>query len=452
MSARRELHLNLNILNAGFYGSAWRAPESRPDAAFTAEHYVRNAIVAERGTFDAVFLADTPALKDNPRYRPYQALEPTILLSMMAAATEHIGLIATASTSYSDPYNIARRFGTLDLVSGGRVGINLVTTADAQAAWNFGAAEVPDHKQRYERAREYADVLMRLWDSWEDDAFVGDKASAAFVDVSRIHHIDHVGRHFSVKGPLTFPRSAQGRPVIVQAGGSEDGRDFAGSSAEVVFCVAQTLEEGVAQASDLRARARRAGRPDGSLLVLPGLATIVASTEAEARRRQQELWDLVPIAYSLGRLAYVLGLDPEDLDLDAPLPETLPIPANRNHTMFRATVDLAHRESLNVRQLVQRLGGGTGHRIVVGTPVQVADTIEEWFVAGAADGFNIMPAVLPSGIEDFVETVVPELRRRGLFRTHYQGRTLRDRLGLARPESRYAAGATPHAGWSAYGG
>jgi FMN-dependent oxidoreductase (nitrilotriacetate monooxygenase family) len=352
--------------------------------------------------------------------------------------TERIGLIATVSTSYNDPYNIARRFATLDHASGGRAGVNLVTTADAQASWNFGFSDVATHRARYERAKEFALVLEALWDSWEDDAFVGDKVTARFVDTSRVHDIDHVGEYFSVRGPLTFPRSPQGRPVLVQAGGSADGRDFAARHAEVVFSLAQTIEDGLAFATDIRARARQAGRPADSVVILPGLATVIGSTEAEARRRQKELWDLVPVEYSLGRLADVLGIDRSALDLDARLPDDLPVPANRNHTMFKATVDLARRHDLTVRELVQKLGGGTGHRIIVGTPVQIADSIEQWFKAGAADGFNVIPDVLPSGAEMFVDTVVPELRRRGLFRAGYSGRTLRDHLGLQRPPSLFA--------------
>ncbi len=433
----RKLHLNVNLLHAGVYPSAWRQPESNPSACFDVGHYVRVAQIAERGAFDAIFLADTPAITDRIDYRSFQCLEPTIVLASVAAATSRIGLIATASTTYNEPYNIARRFATLDRASGGRVGWNAVTTADAAAGRNFGLAAVTEHKARYERAKEFVDVVHALWDSWEDDAFVGDKASARFVDTSKVHAIGHRGRHYTVEGPLTVPRSPQGRPVTVQAGGSSDGRDLAAAQADAVFTLAQTMKEGVAYARDLRARAASYGRAGDSIVILPGLATVIGNTDAEARRRQEELWDSVPLPYSLSRLAGTLQVSPDILKLDEPLPD-LPLPANANQTMFQGTVALARRGNLTVRELLRALGGGVGHRIIVGTPEAIADDMEAWFKAGAADGFNLMPDVLPTGLEVFVDTVVPLLRKRGLFREAYDGRTLRDHFGLARPAGRFA--------------
>ncbi|MGF6427244.1 MULTISPECIES: LLM class flavin-dependent oxidoreductase [Bradyrhizobium] len=434
----RQLHLNVNLLHSGVYASAWRLPESDPRACFDVGHYVRVAEIAERGKLDAIFLADTPAITDRIDYRSFMSMEPTIVLASVAAATSHIGLIATASTTYNEPYNIARRFATLDLASGGRAGWNAVTTADASASRNFGLGNVLEHKARYERAKEFAEVVHALWDSWEDDAFVGDKSSARFVDTSKVHPIAHRGVHYSVAGPLNVPRSPQGRPVTVQAGGSSDGRDLAAAQAEAVFTLAQTIEEGVAYARDLRARAAAYGRAGDSIVILPGLATVIGSTEAEAKRRQDELWELVPIEYSLARLAGTLQVDPVILELDKPLPDPLPLPANANHTMFQGTVNLARRGNLTVRQLLRALGGGVGHRIIVGTPEQIANDIEAWFRAGAADGFNLMPDVLPTGLEIFVDSVVPILQRRGLFRTNYAGTTLREHFGLPRPISRFA--------------
>ncbi|MDH2383643.1 LLM class flavin-dependent oxidoreductase [Bradyrhizobium sp. CER78] len=433
----RQLHLNVNLLHSGVYASAWRLPESDPRACFDVGHYVRVAQIAERGKLDAIFLADTPAITDRIDYRSFMSMEPTIVLASIAAATTHIGLIATASTTYNEPYNIARRFATLDLASGGRAGWNAVTTADATASRNFGLANVLEHKARYDRAQEFAEVVHALWDSWEDDAFVGDKATARFVDTSKVHPIAHRGTHYSVAGPLNVPRSPQGRPVTVQAGGSSDGRDLAAAQAEAVFTLAQTIDEGAAYARDLRTRAAAYGRPADSIVILPGLATVIGSTETEAKRRQDELWELVPIEYSLARLAGTLQVDPAILELDKPLPD-LPLPANANHTMFKGTVALARRGNLTVRQLLHALGGGVGHRIIVGTPELIADDIEAWFNAGAADGFNLMPDVLPTGLEVFVDNVVPILQRRGLFRRDYAGTTLRDHLGLPRPASRFA--------------
>jgi FMN-dependent oxidoreductase (nitrilotriacetate monooxygenase family) len=440
MSAR-QLHLNVNLLHSGTYASAWRLPDSDPHAGFDVAHYVRVAQIAERGKLDAIFLADTPAITDRIEYRPFMSLEPSIVLATVAASTKYVGLIATASTTYNEPYNIARRFATLDHASGGRSGWNAVTTADPASSRNFGLPAVLEHKARYDRAKEFTDVVHALWDSWEDDAFVGDKTNARFVDTSKVHPIGYRGAHFSVAGPLNVPRSPQGRPVTVQAGGSSDGRDFAASHAEAVFTLAQTIDDGVAYARDLRTRAAAYGRSGDSIVILPGLTAILGSTEAEAKRRQDELWELVPIEYSLARLASTLQIDPGLLELDKSLPDPLPLPANANHTMFQGTVALARRGNLTVRQLLRALGGGVGHRIIIGTPEQVADDIESWFKAGAADGFNLMPDVFPSGLEAFVDTVVPILQQRGLFRTEYSGSTLRDHFGLARPPSRFAKSA-----------
>ncbi len=437
--SRRQLHLNVNLLHSGVYPSAWRLPDSRPDAFVDIDHFVRIAQVAERGKLDAIFLADTPAIADRIDHRPFNALEPTVVLAAVATVTRHVGLVATASTTYNEPYNLARRFASLDLVSRGRAGWNVVTTADAAAGRNFGFAGASDHGARYARAREFTDLVHALWDSWEDGAFIGDKASGRFVDAAKVHAVNHRGAHYSVAGPLTVPRSPQGRPVTFQAGGSEDGRELAAATADAVFSLAQTIEDGVTYARDLRARAARYGRGPDALVVLPGLATVIACTEAEARRRQDELWDLVPVEYSLARLAGTLRIDPARLDLDKPLPDPLPLPPDANHTMFLGTVALARRDKLTVRQLLRALGGGVGHRIVAGTPEAIADDIEAWFRAGAADGFNLMPDVLPDGLETFVDAVVPILQRRGLFRRDYAGTTLRDHLGLDRPASRFAA-------------
>ena len=425
--SQRQLHLNVNLLHSGVYASAWRLPDSDPGAFFDVGHYVNVAKIAERGKFDAIFLADTPAVTDRIDLRPFLSMEPTIVLASVAAATTHIGLIATASTTYNEPYNIARRFATLDHASRGRVGWNAVTTADAAAGRNFGLPQVPEHKARYHRAKEFVEVVHALWDSWEDGAFIGDKASARFVDISKVHPIKHRGTYYDVEGPLNVPRSPQGRPVTVQAGGSSDGRDLAAAQAEAVFTLSQSIEDGVAYARDLRARAVAYGRPSDSIVILPGLATVIGGTEAEAKRRQDELWDLVPIQYSLARLAGTLQVSPD-----------LPVPVNANQTMFHGTVNLARKGNLTVRELLKALGGGVGHRIIVGTPEQIADDIAAWFAAGAADGFNLMPDVLPEGLATFVDEVVPLLQKRGIFRHDYEGTTLREHLGLARPPSRYA--------------
>ncbi|AGS26008.1 LLM class flavin-dependent oxidoreductase [Rhizobium etli] len=440
MSAR-QLHLNVNILHSGFSPAAWRMEGSDPRASFDINHYIKVARIAEGAAFDAVFLADQAAISDRIDFRPLTSLEPTIVLALVAAHTERIGLIATASTTYNEPYNLARRFATLDHVSGGRAGWNIVTSADLAQSRNFGLDRPVAHQSRYERAAEFATVVKALWDSWEEDAFIGDASTGRFVDPSRIHPIGHSGKHFSVHGPHNVPRPPQGHPVLVQAGGSDDGMELAAEHAQAVFSASQSFEEALAYAGNLRRRAERFGRAGSDILVLAGLATIIGSTEAEARRRQEELRDLIPLEYSLARLSGVLQVDPKSLQLDAPLPDDIPLPPDGGHTFFRATVALARREGLTVRGLIRALNGGTGHRTIVGTPEDVADDIEKWFSAGAADGFNLMPDVLPQGLEVFADEVVPILRRRGLFRQDYSGRTLRDHLGLARPLNPHAAAA-----------
>ncbi|WP_158930488.1 LLM class flavin-dependent oxidoreductase [Acidisphaera sp. S103] len=435
---RRELHLNINILNAGFHAAAWRTPSSDPAAFVNVRHYVEVAKIAERGTFDAVFLADTPSFADRPDYRPYQALEPTIVLATIAAATDRIGLIGTASSTYNDPYNLARRFATLDLASGGRTGWNVVTTADPGASRNFGFDNVTAHRDRYERAAEFCHVVKALWDSWQDDALVGDKATGQFVDVARVHPIQHAGHHFKVRGPLNVPRSPQGQPVLIQAGGSEDGRNLAALHAEAIFSVAQTEADGLEFARNIRTRAERFGRT-GPIVFLPGLATTIGSTEAEVKQREQALWDLLPTEYSIGRIAGLLQIDPDRLELDRPLPDNVSIPEHGMQTFAAATLRVAQQDRLTLRQLLRKLGGGTGHRLLTGTPEQIADDIERWFLCGAADGFNLMPDVLPEGLETFVDHVVPILRRKGIFRHRYTGHTLRDHFGLVRPGDSLAA-------------
>ncbi|WP_250454890.1 LLM class flavin-dependent oxidoreductase [Caballeronia sp. ATUFL_M2_KS44] len=431
----RQLHLNINALHSGFVPSAWRVPNADPRAFLDVNHYVKLARIAERACLDAIFLADNAAISDQLDMRPITALEPTMLLTSVAAATTHIGLIATASTSYNEPYNIARRFATLDLISKGRAGWNIVTTADLSSARNFGLDAVPDHAQRYARADEFASLVKSLWNSWEDDAFIADKASGRFVDLGKLHPAAHRGRFFGVQGALNLPRSAQGHPVLVQAGASGDGRDLAARHAEAVFSASQSFDESRAYREDLNARATRYGRGPNAVKVLAGLTTIIGSTEAEALRRRDELVDLIPWRYSLNRIAGTLGVPVDSLSLDKRLPDDLPLPnnGNGNHTFFNATLAQARTHGYTVRELVRALAGGSGHRVIVGTPEQIADDIAHWFEHGAADGFNLMPDVLPDGLEAFTEGVVPILQRRGIFRRAYAGDTLRSHLGLGIP-------------------
>jgi len=357
------------------------------------------------------------------------------VLGAAAAVTERIGLIATASTTYNDPFNLARRFASVDHVSGGRAGWNVVTTAGPDAARNFGLDDQPAHRVRYERAAEFLDVAYRLWDSWDDDAARADKEAGVWGDAAKVRPIDHVGKHFRVRGPLNLPRSPQGRPLIVQAGSSEDGKGLAARYAEAVFTAQQTLADAQEFYRDLKYRTVLAGRDPDTIKILPGIVPVIGATEQEALRLERELDELIRPEYARAQLARTLRVDPEDLPLDQQLPADLPDEDEIEgaKSRYTLTVSLARRERLTVRQLIGRLGGGRGHRTFSGTPEQVADALTSWFDAGAADGFNVMPAVLPSGLETFVDTVVPLLVQRGLFREEYTGRTLREHYGLARP-------------------
>ncbi|MEU6066180.1 MULTISPECIES: LLM class flavin-dependent oxidoreductase [Streptomyces] len=436
----RQLHLNAFLMNTGHHEASWRLPESDPYAHVELAHYVNLARIAERGTFDSLFLADSPQLWGSVAQRPAGALEPLTLLTALATATEHIGLIATASTSYNSPYNLARKFASLDIISGGRAGWNIVTTAGAEAARNFGLNAEPAHFDRYVRAAEFLDVALKLWDSWEDDAIVADKAAGVWGDDAKIHPPRHSGTYFSVEGALNVPRAPQGYPLLVQAGSSEDGRAFAARYAEAVFTAQQTIEDARAFYADLKSRTAAAGRDPDHIKVLPGIVPVIGSTEAEARAAEQVLEEHIVHTHGVANLERLLQLSPGTLELDAELPADLPPEDAIEGAKSRYTlvVELARRERLTVRRLIGRLGGGRGHLTFAGTPEQVADAIETWFTQGAADGFNIMPAVLPSGLETFVDHVVPVLRARGLLRTEYgPRRTLRARYGLPRPANQH---------------
>jgi len=439
-TSRRQLHLNAFLLGIGHHEAAWRAQDTSLTGTWDVQHYVALAQLAERGLFDSIFFADGPSLQGDLRYRPVAWLDPLILLPAIAAATKHIGLIATASTTYNEPYNLARRFASLDLVSQGRAGWNIVTTAGVDAARNFGLDDVPAHRHRYERASEFVDVCLKLWDSWEDDFLIGDKEGGQFADGQKVHTIDHEGPFFRVRGPLNVPPTPQRRPLLVQAGSSDDGRAFAARYAEAVFTAQQTLADGQAFYTDLKRQVVAAGRAPAELKVLPGLVPVIGSTEAEAHEREEELSRLQVPAYGLRQLSQLLGHEITEDELDRPLRDLGDVSKVEGHqSRFQVVTDIARRDNLTVRELLVRLGGGRGHRTFTGTPEQIADTIEEWFTSGAADGFNVMAPVLPSGLALFVEHVVPLLQKRGLFRTEYTGSTLREHYGLSRPDSQYAA-------------
>jgi N-acetyl-S-(2-succino)cysteine monooxygenase len=432
----KQLHLNAFIMANGHHEAAWRHPDTDPANALTLRHYADIARIAEAGKLDSLFLADGVALWGNVRYNSHSRFEPLTLLSALAAVTDRIGLIATASTTYNEPYHLARKFASLDHLSGGRAGWNIVTSAAAEEARNFNRAARPDHELRYERATEFLDVVTKLWDSWEDDALVIDQAAGIFADTDKIHTLDHVGEHFQVSGPLNTPRPIQGYPLLVQAGSSETGKEYAARFAEAVFTAQQTFDEGKAFFDDVKSRLARYGRRPEQIKILPGISPILGRTESEARQREADLNGLINPAYGLRQLSTLLDHDLFGYDLDGPLPE-LGSHTEGNQSRFELVTSLARRENLTIRQLIERLAGGRGHRVFAGTPTQVADEIEYWFTEGAADGFNIMPATLPGGLTDFVEQVVPVLQHRGLFRTDYTGTTLREHYGLERPHNQF---------------
>ncbi|MGQ4617113.1 NtaA/DmoA family FMN-dependent monooxygenase [Nocardia sp. R7R-8] len=442
MTAPRRLSLNAFIYPSGHHEAAWRHPWSSPERIYDVAYYQEIGRTAEAAKLDAVFFADGPALRTDVRHNAASGLEPITLLTAIATATTHLGLIATASTTYYEPYNLARLFSTLDHISGGRAGWNIVTTGTDLAAANFGLAEHPVHAERYARAREFVDAVVALWDSWEDDAIVLDRTSGVYADPDKIHRIDFAGEHLRVRGPFTAPRTPQGHPVLVQAGASNDGRAFAGKYAEAIFTAHQRLTDAQAFYADIKQRARGFGRDPEHVKILPGISPFIADTEAAAKKLEQEFNELTVPEYGLAQLEGIAGISLRHLRLDEPIPVELFDSAgdvtDNGQSRLQVVAGIVQRERPTLRGLLHRLAGARGHRVFTGTPEQVADTIEEWFRNGAADGFNVMPPYYPGGLEIFAETVVPILQERGLFRTEYTGTTLRDHFGLPRPDSRFA--------------
>jgi alkanesulfonate monooxygenase len=441
MSNARQLHLGAFMRPVSIHTGAWRYPGAFPDANFNLGHLKRFVQTLERGKFDAFFMADHLAVLNMPvealkRSHTVTSFEPFTLLSALAGVTERIGLVATASTTFDAPYHIARRFASLDHISGGRAGWNIVTTSNPDAALNFGLTEHMEHSERYARAREFYDVVTGLWDSWADDAFVRDVDSGIFFDPGRLHVLDHKGKYLSVRGPLNIARPIQGWPVIVQAGASDAGRQLAAETAEVVFAAGLPLRAAQQFYADIKGRSEKAGRNPDHIKILPGALVVVGETVEEARAKRLRLDSLVHYHSAIASLSIALGTDAAKFDPDGPLPE---IPeTNQSRSGRERVIDLAQREDLTVRQLAQRLGGYSGLTFV-GTPQTIADAMEEWLHSGGSDGFNVMFPYLPEGLDDFVDRVVPELQRRGLFRRDYPGTTLRDTLGLPRPENRFFA-------------
>lgn len=435
-----HMHLGAFMRPVSIHTAAWRYPGAFADANFNFAHYQRFITTLERGCFDAFFMADHLAVLNMPmaalqRSATVSSFDPLTLLPALAPLTRHIGLIATASTTYNDPYHVARKFASLDHISQGRAGWNVVTSANPHEALNFGRDEHMAHDLRYVRAREFYEVVTGLWDSWADDAFVRDTEQGIYFDSRRLHVLDHQGEFLRVRGPLNVARPVQGWPVIVQAGASEAGRQLAAETAEVVFSAANELTAGQAYYADLQRRMAACGRPAEALKVLPGAFVVVAGSDEQARERKALLDSLVHPDSGMATLSVLLGCDASAFELDAPLPD---IPeSNASRSGREKLVDMARSRNLTVRQLAQYVGGSFSTLELVGSVATVVDQMQHWFESRACDGFNVMFPWLPGGLDDFVDLVVPELQRRGLFRRAYTGTTLREHLGLARPRNRY---------------
>lgn len=437
----RQVHLNLFVLGTGHHEAAWRHSSTTPERVFDPAFYVDLARSAEAAAFDAVFLADIPKLDDNVEFNTAGRLDPLVTLALVAGATERIGLIGTASTTYSHPWQLARALASLDHLSRGRAGWNIVTTDSPAAARNFGLDANPDAATRYERAMEHVDAVLRLWDSWEDDAVRLDRAAGRYVDPARLHHPGVRSPHVQVAGALTTPRPPQGYPVLVQAGSSNHGRAFAARFAEAIFTAQQRIEDAQAFYADIKRQAAERGRTPEGVKILPGLSPVIGGTEEEARRLQAELDELTVPAFGLAQLKDFAYVDLDHLDLDERVPEEAFAGAgdvtDNQKSRTQVYADIVRRERPTLRQLLHRLAGARGHKVLAGTPEQVADHIERWFREGAADGFNVMPPTLPGGLDAFTGEVVPLLRARGIFREGYTGTTLRDHLGLQRPVNQH---------------
>ncbi|WP_174285284.1 LLM class flavin-dependent oxidoreductase [Sphingomonas bacterium] len=431
------------LLQTGGHMAGWRHPRAATGALTDIDYFTGLAQVAERGLFDAVFLADYVGyhpVKSADLFAGIESpkLDPALLLAVMGSATTRVGLIGTASTTYNEPYDLARRMATLDHVSRGRAGWNIVTSTMENEAHNYGREAHLAHGDRYARAAEFVDVVQRLWDCWEDGAVVGDKAAGRYTDPSRIHALAHKGAYFRVAGPSTVPRPPQGHPVLVQAGASDTGKRFAASFAEVVFTSHPTRQSAIAFRSEMHALLAECGRTPESLKIMTAITPIIGATHAAAEALQRELDEMIPPAIAISKLQeYLAGFDLSAFAPDAAFP-TLPaeMMQGQNSTRDRV-VAMARREDLTITQVAQRVAAGRTSRTAVGTAADIADELQDWYTHGAADGFVISPPFLPGGLDDFVDQVVPVLQARGVFRTRYEGRTLRENLGLARPANRF---------------
>ena len=442
--SKRQIKLGAFIPTTSQHVAGWRHPESRPQDHLNIDYAIELAKTAERGLFDAYFLADGLSVRWSSAVEGEKGLgdkgvgfEPVTLFAALSAVTQNIGFIATASTTYEDPYILARKFASLDHISKGRAAWNVVTTASADAAKNFNIQQHPEPKERYERADEFIEVTQKLWDSWEDDTFHYNKETGQFFDARKQHQPNHQGQYYQVLGALNVSRPPQGYPVIVQAGQSEDGRELASKYAEVIFTAQQNLADAQAFYRDVKNRLVKYGRHADDLKIMPGVSIFVAKTEQEAQEKYDFLNNLIHPEVGLSLLSALAGgINLAKFDLDAPFPKIEDADINFSSRQ-QMMIDIARKHNFSIRQLYQYIASARGHWTLIGTPEQVVDQLQEWFENDAADGFNVLPPTTPAGLNDFVDLIVPELQRRGLFRTAYEGKTLRENLGLKRPENQY---------------
>jgi alkanesulfonate monooxygenase len=433
MSDKKQIHLGLSMRQVGYHTASWRHPTTPADGAMDINYFVHVAHVAEKGLFDLLFLADALAIHQDDlpagslsRLSRNVELEPFTLLSALAMVTKHVGLVATGSTTYNEPFNLARKLASLDHISGGRAGWNMVTSWSQKEAQNFNRDQHVEYDTRYERGAEFMQVAKGLWKSWDEGAFIRNKETGQFYDESKRHALNHKGKHFSVAGPLTVDRCPQGRPVIVQAGKSDQGQEIAAETADVVFTVDSRIEDAIAFYHSVKSRMAKYGRDESELVIMPGLLPVLGRTEAEARAKFDAIQALTDPSAGLNLLYNILG-DLSGYPLDGPVPEpTDPTLKSRAEVLMK----MARRENMTIRQLYLAFASGRGHHVFIGTPDQLADTMEEWIDRRAADGFNITPCYQPAGVEEFVEMAIPVLQKRARFRTRYEGRTLRENLGL----------------------
>ncbi|MER2154939.1 MAG: LLM class flavin-dependent oxidoreductase [Solibacillus sp.] len=433
---KKQMKLGVFLMGTGHHIASWRHPDAQADASENVEFFKEVAVKAEQGKLDMLFLSDGLSFNELSHPAEQVRFEPLTLLSVLSTVTKNIGLTATASTTYNEPFHIARKFSSLDHLSGGRAAWNIVTSYYSAEASNFNKDQHLDHSLRYERADEFVEVVKGLWDSYEDGALARNKQTGEYITKGKLHTLNHKGEYYAVRGPLNSSRPPQGRPVLVQAGSSESGTTLAAQQADVIFTAQQTLEDAQQFYKKLKDKAVAAGRDRDDIKIMPGVSIYVAETKEKAYAKYEELQQLITPEIGLDFLADYLGVDLSQHDLDGPLPKNIP-PTNGNRSRQQLIIELAERENLTIRELYLRIAGSRGHRIIFGSPSEIADQLIEWVDQEAADGFNLMPPYFPGGFTDFIDLVIPQLQKRGVFRTEYEGKTLRENLGLKQIPSRY---------------